>query len=197
MVKLRSGALRPVVLVLFLTMGLALLAVLGCGSSDSGPLSPEELEEKAQGIDKVLMCPICPGETIDQSQASLAKQMQAMVREKLAQGESREEIIAFFVDKYGPSILADPPKRGFNLLVWVVPPLVLALGGGLLVVVVRGMRRPPAEYATREVPLSEAELEPYLSLVDQDIRGLTMGGSRDEGTSEEKPDKGASERGVE
>ena len=71
-VKLRSGALRPVVLVLFLTMGLALLAVLGCGSSDSGPLSPEELEEKAEGIDKVLMCPICKGETIDQSQSSLA-----------------------------------------------------------------------------------------------------------------------------
>lgn len=174
--------------VLILILFAILLLVGGCSSSSETP-SAEELEEKAQGIDKSLMCPICPGETIDQSQSTLAKQMQTIVREKLAQGESREEILQFFVDKYGPSVLAEPPKRGFNLLVWVVPPMALVLGGGIVVMIVRGMRRSPYEHAPVEEPLAQAELEPYLSLVDQEIQRLAPGGGR--------PEESASDRRVE
>ena len=179
-----------------------LLLVGGCTSStSSGPLSLEELELKAQGIDKALMCPRCPRETIDQSQVALAKDMQAIVREKLAQGESREDILQYFVDAYGPSVLAEPPKRGFNLLVWVIPPVGLIMGGGILVMVVRGMRRPPDEHDKEEEHLDETELEPYLSLVDRDIRRLTTGGSPDEGgsplTPQEGPGEGTSGRRVE
>ncbi|MBF8266739.1 MAG: CcmH, cytochrome c-type biosis protein CcmH [Dehalococcoidia bacterium] len=175
-VMVRARGLGPGVLLLFIAI---LLLVGGC-SSTSKALSAYELEEKAQGIDKSLMCPICPGETIDQSQATLAKQMQTIVREKLAQGESREEILQFFVDKYGPSVLAEPPKRGFNLLVWVVPPVALVLGGVILVMVVRGMRRPSHENVPVEEPLAEAELEPYLTRVDREIARLIPPGDRPE-----------------
>jgi cytochrome c-type biogenesis protein CcmH len=154
------------------------LMVAGC-ASDSGPLSAEELEEVAHGIDKGLMCPICPTATIDQSQVGIANQMQIMVREKLDQGKTRDEIFQFFVDRYGPGILAKPPKSGFNLLVWVIPPFAMLLGTGVLTMTVRAMRQGHREQIKEEVPVALSELEPYLSLVDQEIRRLTLSGGGD------------------
>ena len=159
----------------FLVSG-ALLVVLvaGCASAVSGPVSPDELEAEAQGIDKSLMCPVCPSETIDQSQTEIANQMRVMVRESLARGESRDEILQFFVDRYGQEILAAPPKSGFNLLVWVIPPLAMLLGIGILVMAVRGMRQNHSRNATEETPLNPADLEPYLSAVDREIQRLNV-----------------------
>jgi cytochrome c-type biogenesis protein CcmH len=100
-----------------------------------------------------------------------------MVRDQLAQGESRDEILQFFVDRYGPGVLAEPPRSGFNLLVWIVPPVALLLGSGILAMTVRAMRRGHHRYAEKEAPLAAAELEPYLSAVDQEIQRLTHRGS--------------------
>jgi len=176
--EMSIAGIRPgktVLLALVFTAFLSLI-VAGCASS-SEPISPEELEMVAQGIDKSLMCPVCPSETIDQSQVEIARQMRVMVREKLAQGESREEILQFFVDRYGPWILAEPPKSGFNLLIWVIPPMALLLGSGVLVMIVRAMRRGQHRYAEEEAPLAATGLEPYLSAVDQEIQRLTSSGS--------------------
>ncbi len=98
----------------------------------SGPLYDEA---EAQAIDRMLMCPVCPAETIDQAQVELSRQMRRTVREMLAQGTTRDEILRFFVQRYGPGILAAPPKSGVNLLAWILP-VVAALGmlaAGLLV----------------------------------------------------------------
>ena len=179
---------------LFLVAALSLLAA-GCGSQPL-PLTPDEREALAQEIDKNLMCPVCPSETIDQSQVPIAKQMRAMVREKLAQGESQEDILQFFADpdRYGPSVLAEPPKSGFNLLVWVIPPVLLVLGGGLLTMVVLAMRRVEQSSVHEKEPLSPTELDPYLAMVDREIQRLTRSeaevGSPAGHTSEE-PNGGA------
>jgi cytochrome c-type biogenesis protein CcmH len=166
------------------------LVVTGCASS-SGPLSAEELELTAQGIDKGLMCPICPSETIDQSQVEIANQMQIMVREKLAQGESSDAIYDFFVDRYGLGILAEPPKSGFNLLIWVIPPMALLLGSVILTLTVRSMRREHHRHTEDEALPSSAELEPYLAAVDQEIQRLTQtrgGDAEQPDTPPESPD---------
>ena len=160
-------------LLILVFIALSALLVAGCASS-SEPISPEERETVAQGIDKSLMCPVCPSETINQSQVEIAKQMRVMVREKLAQGDSRSEILQFFVDRYGPGVLAEPPKSGFNLLVWVVPPIALLLGSGILAMTVQAMRRGHHRYVEEEAPLATADLEPYLAAVDQEIQRLTQ-----------------------
>ena len=165
-----TAARRLGLLALLSVAGLAALAV-GCASQPEN-LTAEEMEELAQGIDKSLMCPVCPSETIDQSQVQLAGQMRDIVREKLAAGESREDILQFFVDRYGISVLAEPPRSGFNLLVWVVPPVALLAGGLVLAVVLRSMRRPRDSDAPDSVQADDTDLEPYLSAVDRDIRGL-------------------------
>ncbi len=151
----------PVALLGALALGLAIAA---CGSE----VQPS-LEERAKSIDSSLICPVCPGETIDQAQVELAHQMRAIVREKLADGWSREQVQQFFVDRYGESVLAAPPKEGFNLVVWVVPLAVAAAAFVLLTFVIRAMRRggtPPGE---RSAPPMPQELDPYLSLVDREL----------------------------
>lgn len=141
-----------------------LAAMLAC--SQAAELPP--LDVRAQALDRSLICPVCPGETIDQSQATLAGQMQAFVREKLLTGWTDQQIRQYFVDRYGDSVLAAPPKSGFNLIVWVVPPVGVLGGLLLLVLAVRGMRgrREAAEKAE-----GEGALQPYLALVDRELEG--------------------------
>ncbi len=90
-------------------------------------------------------CPVCPAETIDQAQVELSRQMRRAVREMLAQGATRDEILRFFVERYGPSILAAPPKSGTNLVAWILPVVAVLgmLAAGLLVI--RAMATPNSE----------------------------------------------------
>ena len=154
---------------------LALLLTAACGgsSNESGTYTPEELEAVAYSIDRSLICPVCPAETIDQAQVQLAKQMRALVREKLAEGWTREQILDLFVESYGEDVLASPPKSGFNLLVWVVPPVGVLGALVLLVSVVAAMRRTTASNKEVTAQPSDGELERYLSMVDQELGLLT------------------------
>ena len=118
----------------------------------------------------MLMCPVCPAQTIDQTEVPLAKQMRTQVRELLASGATREEVLAWFAapERYGPSVLAEPPRSGFYLIAWIVPGVVVvaAIGGGLLTL--HAMRRRSA--VDNDVPADEADdLQPYLAAVDRDL----------------------------
>ena len=85
------------------------------------------------------MCPVCAGQTIAESSSTLAVQMRQVIRERLQQGQTREEIIAYFVAQFGEHVLATPPGRGGGLLVWLTPAAALCVG---LVVLHRFVRRP-------------------------------------------------------
>lgn len=142
-------------------------------------------EADAQAIDRMLMCPVCPAQTIDQTEVPLAKQMRAQVRELLASGATRSETLNWFRERYGPGIVAEPPRSGINLIAWIVPGVViiLALAGGLLAL--RAMRRPDAASAvddagtntntdtTMNAAGEPDELQPWLDAVD---RHLAQGG---------------------
>ena len=153
--------------------------------------TPEELEAVAYSIDRSLICPVCPAETIDQAQVQLAKQMRALVREKLAEGWSREQILDLFVESYGEDVLASPPKSGFNLLVWVVPPVGVLGALILLASVVVAMRRTGVSNREVMVQPSDGELEPYLSMVDQEL-GLSTGSMSEPPQDSDETDGGAS-----
>ena len=126
------------------------------------------------------MCPVCPGESIDQSQNPLAVQMRAIVAEKMEQGWSEDRIKAFFVERYGPSVLLEPSRRGFTLLVWVLP-LVGVLGAGLMLyLALRLMRRPRAiqlqEFGP-SVHLSEEERNEYFRRIEAALNYDSDGGT--------------------
>jgi cytochrome c-type biogenesis protein CcmH len=96
------------------------------------PYSGDSLDDQALAIENQLQCPVCENVTVAYSSSALAGQMRQVIREKLAQGVTRDQIIQYFVDRYGEGILTQPPKHGLNLLVWLLP--LAGLLAGLAVV---------------------------------------------------------------
>jgi cytochrome c-type biogenesis protein CcmH len=90
----------------------------------------EEIDLQVREIAKTLRCTICQNESIWESQAELAHQMRDLIKEKLIQGETPEQIRAYFLSRYGDYILLAPRKSGLNWLLWAGP-FVLLAGGGI------------------------------------------------------------------
>lgn len=101
---------------------------------------PPDLEERAQRIYSGVMCPQCAGQTIDESNAPIAEAMRTAIKAQLRNGASDDAIMDSLVQSYGEGILASPPTRGFSLLAWLVPPLVLLLGAAAVFFTIRNMR---------------------------------------------------------
>lgn len=161
MLRLRPVRIRAKSLLLIL-FAVALVAY-NCASDAPTP------EERAQSLDRLLMCPVCPAETIDQSQADLAIQMRSLVRQKLQSGESEEQILDFFVDRYGKSVLSQPPSTGFNLVVWVVPPIALVGGLALVWLAARQLGQRRQTPSQKETPKWRPDLEPYIKQIDEEF----------------------------
>ena len=161
---------------------MALVFLVACTSGEGVPL----LERRAQELNKSIMCPPCPGESIDQSQHAVAADMRAIVMEKLEEGWTEVQIQAYFVEAYGPRILLEPPREGFNILVWLVPPVGLAFAAVVLYLGLRMMLRSKAlQEGGPLVPLSAQERAGYFRRVqlalDDEASG---GGSGDSPASE-------------
>ena len=172
--KLSLRVLLSLYLVTLLTVT-SLAQVNGLHAQTPEPPEGSYSESQAQGIDRMIMCPVCPAETIDQAQVEISFQMRAVVREMLADGKERDEILDFFVERYGKDILAAPPKTGANLVAWLAP--VVGFGAGLVAVflIIRSMsRQRPALLSAQ--PVQDAGLIPYLQLVDRHL-DLTRGGT--------------------
>ncbi len=166
------------------------LAIVQTGSLHAQTPEPAYSESQAQGIDRMIMCPVCPAETIDQAQVQIALQMRQIVRDMLAQGSGRGEILDFFVERYGQDILAAPPKSGANLVAWLLP--VGGVGAGLVAVffILRSMTRQTPVLATPR-PVQDPGLIPYLQLVDRHL-DMTRASPQPAGTSNQPRPTGTS-----
>ena len=100
-------------------------------AQEGSALPAEELDNLTARVAAQLRCPVCRNQSVLESSSGLAREMQAAILERLASGESSDEVIAYFVQSYGEWILLKPEASGVSLLVYVLPALAL-LGGGLL-----------------------------------------------------------------
>ncbi len=100
-----------------------------------------DLDARAAEIAAQLRCPVCTGQSVLESNSGIAQEMQAVIRERLGQGESEEQILSYFVGSYGDWIILKPRPIGLNLLVYVLPAGVLILGAGWLFTRVRKWSR--------------------------------------------------------
>jgi len=100
-------------------------------------------EDTVHDVAAQLRCVVCQSLSVADSPSETAHEMKGIIRERLAAGESPEQVRAYFVEKYGNWILLSPPRQGFNLLVWVVPFAGLGLGLVLVLLVVRRWSRRP------------------------------------------------------
>jgi cytochrome c-type biogenesis protein CcmH len=100
------------------------------------------LEERTKAVAATLRCPVCQGESIQDSPSTLAQQMRAVVKERLRSGETPEQVKAYFVARYGEWILLEPKMTGLNLVLYALP-VVLIIGGlAFVVFLVRKWTRP-------------------------------------------------------
>ncbi len=105
---------------------LLLVPTIAAASGDE-PLSPEAL-----GIANSLNCPVCQGESVRDSNAQLAHDIRQLIQQKLDQGESHQQIMDYFVSRYGITILRQPPKHGFSLALWWIPVGAILIGALIL-----------------------------------------------------------------
>ncbi len=100
----------------------ALVSLAACVSPGSVLAAPRPADLEAE-----LVCPTCKT-TLDQSDAPVARRMKEIIRERIAAGASAQEIKDELVAQFGPAVLAEPPKKGFDLLAWLLPLGGVALG---------------------------------------------------------------------
>lgn len=112
------------------------------------------LEERARDISSGLRCLVCRNESIDDSNADLARDLRLLVRERLVEGDSDEQVIDYVVARYGEYVLLNPVASGSNLVLWLAGPIMLLLGGGIGAAYIRRRSRAVGE---GETSLSEAE----------------------------------------
>ncbi|WP_144186916.1 cytochrome c-type biogenesis protein [Elioraea rosea] len=85
-------------------------------------------EERARAIGKELRCLVCQNQSIDDSNAGLARDLRRIVRERVAAGDSNEQVIAFVTDRYGDYVRLTPPLNAVTVALWASPAIVLAFG---------------------------------------------------------------------
>jgi len=102
------------------------------------PALPADLDEEVRELALELRCPVCQNLSVADSPSELANEMRGLIREQLQAGKSPADVLDYFVGRYGEWILLAPPKRGFNLIVWVLPFVLMPVAG---VAVYLGARR--------------------------------------------------------
>ena len=164
-IRLSSSIL--VILVLLLSAGL--VSAQGNDPTD----------DDVNAVAKQLYCPVCENIPLDACGTAACEQWRGIIRDKLAEGLSEDEIKEYFVAQYGDRVLAEPPRRGFNWLVYIVPGLVFLGGGWLLYTGYRSWQSAGSAAAPGKQSKSETkpDEDPYISRIEDELRKRS-GGSK-------------------
>ncbi|SFE68319.1 cytochrome c-type biogenesis protein CcmH [Sulfitobacter brevis] len=127
-------------------------------------LSDPALEARAREISQGLRCLVCRNESIDESNASLARDLRLLLRERLVAGDSDQQAVDFIVNRYGEYVLLKPDTRGANRLLWLAGPLMLLLAGGVGFGYLRSRSRATA---TGDAPLNADEEARLRDILDR------------------------------
>jgi len=135
--------------------------------------SKQTLDQHVHDVASQLKCLVCQGESVADSPATLSLQMRGVIRQQLQSGKSEQEVIQYFVSRYGDRILLSPPWQGLTLLTWLVP-IALMIGGVLLLfVVLRSWQsnsdKQPIEDRAESVIIDEKELAYYQRQIEEEL----------------------------
>lgn len=169
----RSSAIRAI---LFGILAAAVLAaVLPAGAQEpTKTISDDDVNTVA----KELFCPICENTPLDVCETQACADWRQVIRDKLAGGQSEDQIKDYFADQYGVRALAEPPAEGVTLLVWLVP--LIAIPGAIILFVLylRNLRRPAETAAVAVVPPDvetkkpDPEEDPYAARIERELREM-------------------------
>jgi cytochrome c-type biogenesis protein CcmH len=155
---------------IWLLLTLAMLAALAALPASAQTPTPNEIDAVA----KELWCPLCNGVRLDNCELQACIQMREVISQKLAAGESKEQIKAYFAQQYGDVVLGTPSREGFNLVVWLFPVLAVVIGLGWLayLITIWRRRRPAAQPVQPGSAAQKKSDDEYLQRVDEALRRL-------------------------
>lgn len=142
-----------------LILALMLLATPALAVQPDEMLADPVLEARAREISRDIRCPVCQGETIDDSSAPISRDLRIIIRERLVAGDSDREVVDYIVDRYGEFVLFNPRPEGSTLILWLSGPVLLLAAIGVAVASQRRRREPEAKLTEAE----EARLREILN----------------------------------
>ena len=146
-----------------LLLGLALALPAPALAVQPDEILPDAaMEARARDISSGLRCLVCRNESIDESNADLARDMRLLVRERLVAGDTNDQVVAFIVERYGEYVLLRPTRDGANMILWISAPALGLLGLGAAFVYLRSRARAPEQTATPLEPEEEKRLQALL-----------------------------------
>ena len=134
----------------------------------------QTLNQRVHDVASQLKCLVCQGESVADSPAILSQQMRGVIRQQLQSGKSEQEVIQYFVSRYGDRILLSPTWQGFTLLAWLVP-IALMLGGVLLLFVIlrswqsHSDKEPDDTDRAESLNIDEKELAYYQRQIEEEL----------------------------
>ena len=150
----------------FLTaLVLAGISISQAAAQEKNPVTDDQVNEVA----RQLYCPVCENTPLDVCPTTACAQWRALIREKLELGWSKDQIVDYFVNQYGDRVIAEPPRRGLNWLVYVIPPAAILVAAVFLGLMIRRMKKSSLTTTENLLDSSQTENE-LLSRVEQEIR---------------------------
>lgn len=145
---------------------LASVTVVGVVTAQGGTVT----DDQVNAVAKRLNCPVCENVPLDVCETQACVQWRDLIRQKLAAGETPEQIINYFQVTYGDRVLQEPPRQGFTGLVWILPFAGLVAGLAILVVVLRQMTVRPTVVPS-EARVTETDDE-YRARLESELKEL-------------------------
>jgi cytochrome c-type biogenesis protein CcmH len=149
---------------------LLLLGLVGTGLAQGS----DPTDDEVNAIARQLYCPVCENIPLDACGTAACEQWRGIIKDKLAEGWTEDQIKTYFVEQYGDRVLAEPPRRGFNWLVYLIPILALAAGIVLLILGFRKWRQAGRDQRPDRKPVSTAKNaiadDDYIKKVEEELR---------------------------
>ena len=150
-----------------------LLVLSGLATATVFAQEPTPTDDEVNAIAKDLFCPVCENTPLDVCPTQACKEWREEIRGMLAEGKSETEIKQHFVDYYGARVLSEPPRVGFNWLVYVVPPIIIVAGIFVLFRAFRAWKRSSdseTESGAEEVEALPPSDDEYIARMEEELK---------------------------
>lgn len=155
-----------------LAVALALVLLSPVSAQEATP-RPPITDDQVNAIAKQMFCPVCENTPLDVCPTQACIEWRELIRDLLAEGKTEAEIKQYFVDRFGDRVLAAPPARGLNWLVYIIPPIAILAGVFILFSAIRAWRQPTAAASQpAEPPVGPPPDDEYAQRLEEELRKL-------------------------
>ena len=152
---------------LWILLALAVLSLVWV--SRVAAQTPMPSDDDVNAVARQLFCPVCENTPLDVCPTQACAQWRELIRTKLSQGWTADQIKQYFSTQYGARVLAEPPRQGLNWLVYIIPPILMLIGVYILYRAIQSMRKPVlADAAVEKTP--EPAQDDYLRRVEEELK---------------------------